>query len=186
MVIFYEPQSGGLCRKHAINAYFGSALISTSEFCEHQVEYDAEYKKKFNLDTSCSAFDIVSSDQKNVVSYILKKYNIYTHYYALNQIYQKDIHQYITKILDGTFFFIYTESHIYGAKLHNNKWHIVDSMSGVRVVNINTLTSTKNIGFIVPVNTSAEFYRNVATLQLVLYNKKKYNYKQYRKLIEVN
>ena len=149
--IFYENQSGGLCRLHAINGYFGDARISQQQFLQYQKDYDAEYKIKFNLDSSCSLFDTITSDQKNIVSHILKKHGIYTRYYALNQLYNKNINVNIIKILDGDWFFIYTESHIYGARRVNNIWYRVDSIGGVTQININSL-NVKNIGFIVPVD----------------------------------
>jgi hypothetical protein len=169
--IYYESQDGILCRKHAINAYFGYEKITVSEFYGFQNNYDSIYKKKFNIDTSCKDFDVVSSDQKNLVSYILKEFGVYTKYYAINELYQqkntKDINE-IINILDGNFFFIYNESHIYGASQNNNIWYTVDSIGGINTMNINHLTSQKNIGFIVPTDHKKEFYKNISMLKYII------------------
>jgi hypothetical protein len=149
-------------------ALFKWLKISTSDFTKYQQEYDNEYNQRFNFESNCVAFDIVASDQKNVVSYILKKHGVYTRYYALNQIFQKNINDHIVKILDGDFFFIYNESHIYGARRKNGKWYTVNSMGGVRITNINSLSGQKNIGFIVPVNIKTEFYHNLTLIKTIL------------------
>ena len=165
--IYYEHQNGILCRKHAINAYFGYEKITVSEFYMFQDNYDIIYKKKFNVDTSCKDFDVVSSDQKNLVSHILKEFGVYTKYYAINELYQqKDINE-IINILEGNFFFIYNESHIYGA-VQNNNWYTVDSIGGINTINIEHLTSQKNIGFIVPTDHKKEFYKNISILKYII------------------
>lgn len=168
--IYYQPQSGGLCRMHSLNAYFEHAKIMPQEFDKYQNEYDEEYKKKYNFQSSCKSFDIVGSDQKNVVSYILKKHNVYTRYYAMNQLHGKNINDNIVKILDGDFFFQYNEGHIWGNRRKDNKWYSVNSMGGVRPININSLSGQKNIGFIVPVDIQTEFYRNLQIIKDLLNN----------------
>lgn len=163
--IYHEKQDGGLCRKHALNAFFGYCKVSTPQFELYQKGYDIEYSNKFNIKTSCELFDIISSDQKNLVSYILQLHNIYTRYYALNYLFKKNINDFIIKILVGEFFFIYNESHIYGIKYYNNNWYTVDSNNGISPININTLSDQKNIGFIIPVNPKLEFYTNIRLIK---------------------
>jgi len=166
--IYYQQQSGGLCRLHSLNGYFGKELISTEQFNKYQIDYDTEYKNKFNFDSSCKNFDIVASDQKNIVNYILKKYGVYTRYYSINQIYGKSIQGYIINIVDGDYFFVYNEGHIWGCRKKGSAWFRVDSLNGVSLININTITSEKNIGFIIPVNPQHEFYVNLTLIKSTL------------------
>jgi hypothetical protein len=168
--MYYECQSGSLCRKHALNAYFGYEKISIPEFYRFQESYDLEYKKKFNINESCKDFDIVGSNQKNLVSYILKEFNIYSKYYTLNELFQKDV-GIIIKILIGNFFFIYNESHIYGIAINNGKWYSVDSIGGIKCIDINQITYQKNIGFIIPADHKTEFYNSLLLLKSII----KYN-----------
>lgn len=172
--MYYENQSGGLCRLHSINAYFGEAKINENQFNAYMAEYDAEYKIKFNFESSCKNFDMVSSDQKNIIGYILKKHNVYTKFYALNEIYGKSIQENILKFLKGNYFFIYNEGHIYGARRKcessGDLWFYVDSLSGVRSMNIESLSYEKNIGFIIPVNIQQEFYYNLKIIKCILGN----------------
>lgn len=165
--IYYEAQRGGLCRLHSVNAYFGKRHITDEQFDKYIADYNSEYKTKFNLDINCRDFDAISSDQKNLVSFILKKHNIYTRYYSINQIYNKNINL-ITDILNGDFFFIFNENHIYGARLKDGVWYKVDSLSGVNVINISSLINEKNIGFIVPVNIQREFYYNIELIKTII------------------
>jgi hypothetical protein len=168
--IYYQNQYNGLCRLHSLNAYFGEEKISLNKFNSYQKDYDKEYHNKFNFDVSCKLFDIVSSNQKNIVSYILKQHNIYTRYYAINEIFQKNVNEKIISILNGDFIFIYDEGHIWGARRKNHIWYSVNSIGGISVININTLLNQKNIGFIVPVYMKDEFYINVAKIKDILCN----------------
>jgi hypothetical protein len=166
--IYYQQQSGVLCRLHSLNGYFGKEHISVEQFNKYQLDYDTEYKDKFNFESSCKNFDMVASDQKNTVNYILKTHGIYTRYYAINQIYNREIQTHILNILEGNYFFIYNESHIWGCRQKSDNWYKVDSLSGVHIMNINTLSSEKNIGFIIPVNLQKEFYINLNLIKSIL------------------
>jgi hypothetical protein len=168
--IFYEAQCGGLCRMHSLNGYFGESKITPEEFQTYINSYDDEYKEKYNFVSSCGSFDIVASDQKNIVNFILKKHGIYSRYYALNQIHGNNIQEHIINILSGEYFFTYNESHIWGCRLYGGNWYKVDSIGGVQPMNINSLTYEKNIGFIIPVNIKTEFYRNLGLIKSILCN----------------
>jgi hypothetical protein len=174
MSIYYELQKGGLCRLHSINQYFGFPKISESEFNLYIQNYDDEYKKKYNLDISCKSWDIVSSDQKNIVSYILNKNNIYTRYYAINQIYNKGS-KHILNILKGDVFFIFNEGHIWNLRKFKEKWYSVNSIGGINPINIQNITSEKNIGFIIPVDIQKEFYYNISIINKVFEKKDEKN-----------
>jgi hypothetical protein len=179
--IYFESQKGGLCRLHALNAFFGMCKIDEHQFNKFIDEYDQEYKKKYNIETSCKTFDIVSSDQKNVVSYILKKNHVYTKYFAINQLFRHDtqnrtgkydnacatIQDIISNDLRGDFFFAYTESHIYGIRRKDGAWYKVDSMGGVCPINIQKLIQ-KNMGFIFVIDIKDAFYQNLAIIKNIL------------------
>ena len=165
-MIYYQRQSGGLCRMHSLNAYFGEDKISPQQFEEYQQEYDI-YQKKFNFQSSCKDFDIVASDQKNLVSFILKKHKVYSRYYAMNSMFRKNIND-ILSILKGDFIFIYNEGHIWGIRKKDGKWYTVDSIGGVRPANITHLMGQKNVGFIVPVDIQKEFYTNLKLVKTIL------------------
>jgi hypothetical protein len=165
--IYYQRQSGGLCRLHALNAFFGEDRITQRQFTDFQKQYDKINKTLFNVNTPCASFDIVSSNQKNIVSHILKQYGVYTRYYAINQL-QKKYNADILLILNGEFVFVYDESHIYGARKKSNIWYTVNSIGGVRKTNINSLLKTKNLGFIIPVDIEAEFRTNISLINDVL------------------
>jgi hypothetical protein len=169
--IYYQSQSGGLCRLHSLNGYFGCEKISLQQFNIIQKKYDDEYKIKFNVESTCKNFDIVASDQKNIINYFLKNIGIYTRYYSINQLYIKSsnktfaeqliIKNDLINNLYGDYFFIYNESHIWGCRRRMGKWFKVDSIGGVSHYNINSLLTEKNIGLIIPVDIRDEFYRNL-------------------------
>ena len=175
--IYFETQKGGLCRMHSLNAYFGRGKIDEQQFNKFIHEYDQEYTKKYNITTSCRSFDIISSDQNNIVSYILKKNHVYTKYFAINQLSNTttgehigmpaDIQSIIRNDLYGDFFFAYTENHIYGVRRKDGMWYKVDSIGGVIPINIHKLTQ-KNMGFIFVINIKNAFYQNLALIKNIL------------------
>jgi hypothetical protein len=167
--IYYEVQSGGLCRLHALNAYFGYQKISQQEFSSYIREYDMYLKLRFNVTTSCESFDLVNSDQTNLVSYILSKHKIYLRYYALNSMYNKTLDN---DILSAKFVFVYNMSHIWGIRKVLDQYFKVDSMSGVSSTNINTLVSTKDIGLMVPVPLKEEWENKVSVINKILSDNK--------------
>jgi hypothetical protein len=177
--IYFQHQIGGLCRLHAINAFFECDKISQIKFKRYQIQYNKQNNIKYNITTPCESFDIISSNQKNIISYILKQHGVYSRYFSLNQVTCIDD---VLSILYGNFIFIYTDSHIYGIrKLSNGQWYIVDSSKGVYATNIKTILLSKNVGFIVPVNVTNEyiFYKNI--IKNIFINKPKSYIEEYLK-----
>ena len=156
--IFYEPQSGGLCRLHSLNAFFGRKKISPITFTQYISEYNTYIRQRFNVNTSSASFDLVSSDQSNLVAFILKKHRIHARYYALNSLYGKSLS---TEITTAPFVFVYNGTHIWGVMLKNNKHYKVDSIGGVQPFLINSLCSMRDVGIMVPVPLKSEWYRQV-------------------------
>lgn len=163
--IFYERQSGGLCRLHSLNAFFGYSKITPSMFQKWIRLYDTYLKTRFNIKTSSSSYDLVNSDQTNLVSYILKKYRIHLRYYALNSIYGKPLNK---EVIDANFIFVYNFGHIWGVRKKNGKYYKVDSLNGVTPFNINSLSSMKNIGILVPVSLRNEWNLKVRQIKNIL------------------
>jgi hypothetical protein len=164
-LIFYEPQDGGLCRKHALNAYFGSSKITTSAFNDYIKKFDEKMRELYNIHekTSASEFDMVSGNQCTLVGFILRSFGIYTRYFHINSMYNKKF------IIDEdvNFIFVYNMNHIWGIKKHENVWFTVDSLSGVRAYDINQLTTTLNIGFLVPTTAKKEYFRNITLIKSI-------------------
>lgn len=163
--IFYEQQSGGLCRMHSLNAFFGYAKITPSAFQKYIDVYDTYLKERFNITTSSSSFDLVNSDQTNLVSFILKKHRIHARYYALNTIHGKSLDM---EIINAPFVFVYNANHIWGVRLKEGKHYKVDSMGGVHSFNIQSLRWSRDIGLLVPVPLKYEWNKKVNELNRIL------------------
>lgn len=166
--IYYQRQQGGLCRMHAINAFFGYEKLSSRQFYKFIKEYDSVLKLRFNVSISCEKFDLVNSDQHTLVSYILKRHKIYARYYALNAVYGKPIDQETITQCKYNFIFVYNQFHIWGMKQHQGQWYKVDSMSGVRKYPLSNLYHEKNIGLIIPLNMKYEFEKKRQEIQTTL------------------
>jgi hypothetical protein len=160
--IFYEPQRGGQCRLHSINAFFGSAKINDGQFETYKKTYDGHIKTKFNSEVSCSSYDIFNADQNTIISYILGLHGYATRLSPFNAHYAKPLN---ISDIKGNFFFVFNQGHIWGMRKKENNWYKVDSLSGVTVCSLSSIKNTKNIGMIIPVDMKSEFYRNVNILK---------------------
>jgi hypothetical protein len=169
--IFYERQSGGLCRLHSLNAFFGRAEITPKAFSAYVKEYDCYLRARFNITTSSASFDLVNSDQTNLVAFILRHYGIHVRYYALNSLYKKPLDP---DILTAPFVFVYDQSHIKGVRRGTPPataaHYCVDSARGVRPYSIQALKTTKNIGVLVPVKSKHEWRAQVDSIRRTLGN----------------
>lgn len=150
--IYWERQRGGLCRLHSINAYFGKPTCSDDAFYKAANEFDNIQKTQFGTTISCRTFDLINSDQRNLVSYILSKYGIYVRYVAIN------LHAtHIEDAINSGCFFVFNLNHIWVMKKKDDQWYKVDSMSGVSNFNPTRLRGEKNIGIMIPIaNLAAE------------------------------
>lgn len=173
MNIYWEKQQNGLCRLHSINVFFGFQKYSPYDFNKLCDDYDKEKKQLYNTNISCKSFDLICSDQQNIVSFIIHKNNKYTKYYPINYIQLNNISNdefYNTHNVDDlNTFFIFNETHIWIIKKNNNKWYNIDSLSGVSELNYSDIysyiKSQKNTGFIIPINHIGYFYTNLKILK---------------------
>ena len=163
--IFYETQSGGLCRMHSLNAFFGHSKITAGDFQKWIAVYDTYLKKRFNISTSSATFDLTNSDQTNLVSFILKRHKVHARYYALNTVHGKTLDPEVEK---AAFVFVYNAGHIWGIRKLNGKHHKVDSMGGVQPFNIQGLRSMRDIGILVPVPLKYEWNKKIDAINAIL------------------
>jgi|SaaInlV_165m_DNA_1040744.scaffolds.fasta_scaffold12475_2 hypothetical protein len=155
MNIYWESQSGGLCRKHSLNAYFEGPKISENDFPELCKEYDKYIYDKYNVEIHTESNDCMFANDMGIISYLVKKYNhTYCFHFPINYIDYTvkiyNIDNFLSWINDTDFFFVYNHNHIWGIKKHQNQWYKVDSLSGVNPINVSGIVNEKNIGLIVP------------------------------------
>jgi hypothetical protein len=155
MSVYHERQRGGLCRLHSINAYFGERMYSDEMFHARADEFDAIQKSIFGSTTSCRSFDLINSDQRNLVSYVLGKHGVYVRYVAIN------LHaDHIDDAVESGCFFVFNLDHIWVVKKKDNVWYKIDSMGGVGRINPLCISREKNVGIMIPIaNPNLEFAR---------------------------
>ncbi len=158
--IFYEPQQGGLCRMHALNAYYGRSKITPAMFGEYQKEYDAFMRAKFNTDVSVADYDYINSDHNTIISYVLKyKDNIYTRFYPAGTN-RPDLSEH-------NFLFLLSDSHVWCMRRVAGVWYRIDSLSGVSPDSISAAQDPK-IAVIAPVDPGNELLINLNKLRRIV------------------
>lgn len=149
--MYRESQVGGNCRIHSLNAFFQEPRITEAKFLEYSRIFENYMYEYYNVRSSPRDFDLINSDQNNIVCYIAKREdsNIATRYFALNYHFiEKSVVE--SSIAASTFFFVYTADHIWGVKLDSTgKWYTLDSLASISECNIHDLLHRQNIGFIV-------------------------------------
>ena len=117
--MFIEFQEGDLCRKHAVNAYFGKPLLSTNDFYKYCNIYD----NKFNEPENTSKKWLYGDSGWNLISFII--YSIRKEYYKLYR-----FNTFPTYNLNNIYnCFAFNTSHIYFIKKINNQWYKLDSLN---------------------------------------------------------
>lgn len=187
MNIYWESQSGGLCRKHSLNAYFEGPKISSNDFPKLCREYDKYIYDKYNVKINTEADDCMFASDMGIISYIVKKYNhTYCFHFPINYIDYTiklyDINKFIDWINNTDFFFVYNHTHIWGVKKYNNQWYKVDSLSGIYPINVSGIINEKNVGIIVP----RKYSTINLDLELVLNSIRKYIIKNDNKPSSLN
>ena len=157
MDIYYERQRGGMCRLHSLNAYLGGPVYSDSMFWEAANEFDISQKNKFGITMSSRSFDLVNSDQRTLISFILRTRNIYTKYVAINT-----HEKHVEEALESGAFFVFNVDHIWIVKKNKGQWYKVDSIGGIRRINPSQLKREKNIGFMIPIHDLQREFNNLA------------------------
>lgn len=144
--IYWERQSGGLCRKHAINAYFGRPLINVEKFSSLCAEFDKYIRAKGYPYSQTSKFDCIYSSRETVISYIIGKYDKKFCLHIPIGLPRGDIN--INKLVGSDdFVFVYNPNHIYGYKKVDGIWYNIDSLRGVNRAN---LPNNHKLGYIIP------------------------------------
>ena len=132
--IFWERQSGDLCRLHAINAYFGFKKLDETEFMKLCEEYDEIIKglKTSGMDGFSEGRCIISYILNNLDSKYVFLIPINSYNGVRNSI---DIDRYakLIKLVDG--FFEFNTGHVWFNKKIKGKWYKIDSISGVNMIN---------------------------------------------------
>jgi hypothetical protein len=152
--IYYEKQSGDLCRMHSINGYFGFQKIDKSQFLHYCNEYDNMIN---GLKTqSMDGF----SEGRCIISYILEKTDYkYLFLIPLNSYNgircSINIKHYNTILNNIKCFFEFNSSHVWTNKKINGQWYKIDSISGVNKIDEPTI---KNNGYLLVIGDKMLYY----------------------------
>lgn len=152
--IYWERQTGGLCRKHALNAYFGCPKINCRDFQLLCIEFDKYIKAKGYPYSQINKFDCIYSSQETVISYVIgkyhKKYCLHIPVGKINDYLNKRKVSLMKLVGDDDFIFNYNVNHIYGYKKVNGYWYLIDSLKGVHATS--NIPISNKLGYIIPRN----------------------------------
>lgn len=137
-MFYYENQQGGLCRKHALNAFFGKELLKVEDFYRFCDLFD----KACGQPKGTSKTWVYVDNDWNLISYVIYAIRkVYFRFYSLNHFPPEGINN-----MDCGFQF--DKGHIWFIKKDKGRWYRIDSMGGIR--QISPPTKTKSYGYIFP------------------------------------
>jgi hypothetical protein len=166
--IYWENQTGGRCRMHSLNACYGKHAITPEEFDEWCFRYNEEYK-----DSSlprAEDFDGVLANQENIVAYIMRHKSNHGVLFCppdgIKQMLKTWGKKTVTELIDPNVrrMFVFSDSHMWLCRYAGRQWVKVDSLSGLTVININSLANARGLG-IMPVLSHAGMLSAMVNIQ---------------------
>ena len=161
--IYWERQSGDLCRLHSINAYFGFKKLDQNSFFNYCSEYDELIKglKTQGMDGF--------SEGRCIISYILDKLDskyiflipINSYNGIRNHI---DIDRYNKLIPKLLCYFEFNKGHVWINKKINGIWYKIDSISGVNIIDSPII---KNNGYLLVIDGKHLYNEIFYTIKLI-------------------
>jgi hypothetical protein len=166
--IYWERQSGDLCRLHSINAYFGFKKLDHNSFFKYCSEYDdvIEGLKTQGMDGF--------SEGRCIISYILDKLDskyiflipINSYNGIRNHI---DIDRYTKLIPKLWCYFEFNKGHVWLNKKINGIWYKIDSISGVNRIDNPII---KNNGYLIVIDGKHLYNEIFDTIKIIHDNQK--------------
>lgn len=177
--IYYQPQQGGLCKLHALNAFFGKEEISISRYQSLVENYDKKLKhNKHYIGMSYNDWDFLYKGNTILTHILLDNYNTYLRYIPITSTSIEtdrcnNIKNTITDInfIENYFIFCFDAGHIWGLKyvMFENilTWFKVDSIGGISKIgnDLTSIFSNKMIGFMFPVSPLTELTYRIKLIQ---------------------
>jgi hypothetical protein len=162
---FYcERQSGGLCRMHALNVYFGAPKLTRADFEAEIADFDAKQKARGHDMPSANSFDVMSCDHKNIIAHILAKHGVFVRFYEPTH---RD--RAIAKMMSAGVAFVYNPDHIWLVKQDAQSsafqsmsgWYKIDSLSGVTRCEIAEISRDMSLGLMIPTTNLREEFDEI-------------------------
>ncbi len=143
--MYREQQQGGLCRMHAINAFFSKRRYDPRQFQALLKEFQEDLEANgFSGHLDIGQYDLFHGSQETIMSYALKKHGIFSTLVPYGH-----IQKWKDPLADGKmdwnaltttrdFVFVFNSAHVWGVRrLYNanggsNEWYLIDSMKPIR------------------------------------------------------
>lgn len=137
--IYWERQKKDLCRMHSINAFMGKKVINEALFNKYCKEYNQYIKIKFNDVINTRIFNIFY--WKDLTEFIIQKYQpIYFNHIPITKVKKYLVDNKFRNILQAfeksKRALLYNKNHIYALRKVDNQWYTIDSLRGVRKINL--------------------------------------------------
>ena len=154
--MYVERQMGGQCRRHALNAFFGGALVNWGDI----ESYSKDFEQFYNLPTTNQMkndYDFFNADGSSLLTWVaqtldpdhfflvvpcghIQKWKDYMRIEDLDTILQPA-------------FMLFRPDHVYAMRKKDNTWYVLDSLNPRPYAqNLRTVTNDTNLGMVVSLN----------------------------------
>lgn len=176
--IYVQRQSGGNCRLHALNGYFGYEKITQPMWHTLVLEYDKMSKYRYNSNTSTHQYDVINSGGQTIVSWVLMIHGVYAKYIPQSFMKTQQIYEAVNN--NKSWVFMFNSDHIWGIRYYepHQQWFKVDSMSGISSFDIDSIASDSNkYGMIIPMLPRPELISISKQISEIIANNHTSNYR---------
>lgn len=144
-MIYYEKQSGNMCRMHAINNFVGRQLYTTEQFNKLCDEFDL-YNKFSEMTSKNNHTFYNNSGIKNIFGYALIKKGISIDMEAFDTHRQKNIEIEDMDTFMGAI--VFNTSHTWCVRNIDDNLYIIDSMGGNPSITQKSYFNNKGLNFV--------------------------------------
>lgn len=127
--MYREQQEGGLCRMHAINAFFSKRKYTRAQFQGLLSEFK-QYLKDSGFSGHCDvdSYDLFHESRETIMSYALKRNGIFSTLVPIRHIQKRTDWASLAR----DFVFVFNQSHVWGVRLGHDGWYLIDSMRPIQ------------------------------------------------------
>jgi len=132
-MLYVEKQSGGECRRHALNAFFGGPVINWGDIETHSKDFERFYNLPSTMQMK-NDYDFFNSDGSSLLTWIAQKLDREKFFLVvpcghirewLNSMDIKDLDTF----LNDPRLMVFHPDHVYAMRKHDNTWYMLDSLN---------------------------------------------------------
>lgn len=157
--MYVEKQQGNMCRKHALNAFFGGAILQWGDVERHAENFEYFYNLP-STNNMKNDIDFFNSDGSSLLTWIADQIDPNYFYMVLpcgkvDQWLEELKYDSVEDLIEETpNVMVFNKDHVYSIKKKDHKWYVLDSLSPqpYAIPSLRQVSSERTNGMVVSLN----------------------------------